>query len=254
MFIGSKRSLLYRQTTSATSTWSPSSLFASAQPGCIFDASNTESVKQDDAGTTPGVVDSPVGRWVDQSPNAKHVTKTLTARPTWRSSGGLYWLEFDALDDRLDGGVLSDLISASVGEVIISLRATSVTLDNANVFGNHKVWTDDNIVQGIAIRVGSIAYGYSWDGAVDAASTTYTANTDAVLCWRHFGGNVGIASGTAAYTEVASGDATLLSGTFQIGRDYAGRVYRMIVRGGASVMTDSERASAVAWCAAGYGG
>lgn len=232
--------------------WLPSSLFSASETGLIFDASVTGSVKQDSAGTTAGVVDQPVGLWIDQGPNAKNVSKTGTARPTWRSSGGLYWLEFDALDDRLDGAVLSTIINATASEVVISLRATPVTLDNANIFGNHKVWTEDNIVQGIAIRANGLAYGYSWDGNLDAASVSYTPNTDKVLCWRHSGGNVGIADGTGAYVEVVSGSATLLSGAFQLGRDYAGRIYRMIALG--RVMTANERSSAVAWCAAGYGG
>lgn len=61
------------------------------------------SIWQDTAGTTAAAVDGdPVGRVDDLSGNARHLLQsTAAARPVYRTSGGLHWLEFDGVDDRL---------------------------------------------------------------------------------------------------------------------------------------------------------
>jgi hypothetical protein len=61
-------------------------------------------VWQDSAGTTPGAVDSPVGRIDDKSGNANHWTQaSAAARPMLRQDGnGNYYIERDGADDVLD--------------------------------------------------------------------------------------------------------------------------------------------------------
>jgi hypothetical protein len=73
-----------------------SALFAGTQ-GVWYDPSDLSTVFQDAAGTIAGAVDQPVGRILDISGNDNHASQAVSGdRPTLRSSGGLYWLEFVA--------------------------------------------------------------------------------------------------------------------------------------------------------------
>ena len=73
-----------------------SALFAGTQ-GVWYDPSDLTTVFQDAAGTVAGAVDQPVGRILDISGNGNHASQAVSGdRPTLRSSGGLYWLEFVA--------------------------------------------------------------------------------------------------------------------------------------------------------------
>lgn len=91
--------LLIQKTTGAklnlANTFSlRSALFAGTQ-GVWYDPSDLSTVFQDAAGTIAGAVDQPVGRILDISGNGNHASQAVSGdRPTLRSSGGLYWLEF----------------------------------------------------------------------------------------------------------------------------------------------------------------
>jgi hypothetical protein len=82
-----------------------SALFAGTQ-GVWYDPSDLSTVFQDAAGTIAGAVDQPVGRILDISGNGNHASQAVSGdRPTLRSSGGLYWLEFVAgVNDELRSG------------------------------------------------------------------------------------------------------------------------------------------------------
>lgn len=70
--------------------------------GVWYDPSDLSSMFQDSTGTTPAVVDSPVGRINDKSGNGKHAIQATSAnRPILRQSGGLYWLESDGVNDSM---------------------------------------------------------------------------------------------------------------------------------------------------------
>ena len=80
--------------------FNPASLFANGEEGAWYDPSDSSTVWQDAAGTTPAGVGDPVGRIDDKSGNGNHATQsTPTARPTLQVSGGLYYLDFDGTDD-----------------------------------------------------------------------------------------------------------------------------------------------------------
>ena len=82
-----------------------SALFAGTQ-GVWYDPSDLSTVFQDAAGTIPGAVGQPVGRVLDISGNGNHASQAVSGdRPTLRSSGGLYWLEFvTGVNDELRTG------------------------------------------------------------------------------------------------------------------------------------------------------
>ena len=77
-------------------------LFGSGEVGAWYDPSDSSTVWQDAAGTTPATVGDPVGRIDDKSGNGNHATQTTSAaRPVLQQSGGLYYLDFDGVDDSL---------------------------------------------------------------------------------------------------------------------------------------------------------
>lgn len=88
-------------------SWGPASLFQGGVQGAWFDPGAEGSVWRDSAGTLPALPDDPVARIDDMSGNGNHATQaTVAARPILRQSGGIYWLEFDGVDDALvTGGV-----------------------------------------------------------------------------------------------------------------------------------------------------
>lgn len=83
--------------------WSPSTLFASGETGAWYEPSPTNCFQQSDGTVAAGVGD-PVGYIADLSGNGNHATQaTAAARPTLRQTGGgLYYLEFDGVDDNFE--------------------------------------------------------------------------------------------------------------------------------------------------------
>ena len=80
--------------------FSPSALFANGEKGVWYDPSNLSSMKQFD-GVTPSTPGDSVGVIEDQSGNGIHMIQTVEAKcPILRLSGdGLYYLDFDGVDD-----------------------------------------------------------------------------------------------------------------------------------------------------------
>ena len=86
---------------SAASGWGafpidPSTL----SPSCWFDVQDLTSMWQDTAGTVAAAVGSPVARIDDKSGNGNHATQSNSGkRPILRKLAGIYYLEFDGVDD-----------------------------------------------------------------------------------------------------------------------------------------------------------
>jgi hypothetical protein len=113
-----------------------SALFAGTQ-GVWYDPSNLSTVFQDAAGTIPGAVDQPVGRILDISGNANHASQAVSAnRPTLRSSGGLYWLEFvDGINDELRTGYFLTNSLGFYSVAGLSMDSRSGTTSTSMFFG-----------------------------------------------------------------------------------------------------------------------
>ena len=86
-----------------TAAFSPASLFASGEQGAWYDPSDLTTMFQDRAGTTPVTADGQtVGKILDKSGRGNHaVAPSDAARPLYKTSAGLHWLQFDGVDDRL---------------------------------------------------------------------------------------------------------------------------------------------------------
>jgi hypothetical protein len=78
-------------------------LFGGGQAGGWWDPSDRSTLFQLSTGATPVTADGdPVGYMGDKSGNGRHLIQaTATARPTYKTSGGLSWLEFDGTTDWL---------------------------------------------------------------------------------------------------------------------------------------------------------
>lgn len=107
-----------RQVLFGRSRFNPLSLFANGAQGFIFLPSDTTTLYQDDAGTTP-VTDAgqPVGLILDKSGNGNNASQTTpTARPTYQIFSSR--LAVDKVDDRLQvtvpaGGLVGTLVLAT---------------------------------------------------------------------------------------------------------------------------------------------
>ena len=89
--------------SSGAASWTPADLFLGGEQGVWYDPSDMSTMFQDSAGTTPvTAAGQPVGLILDKSGNGNHALQTTAAsRPLLQTSGGLWWLEFDGVDDAL---------------------------------------------------------------------------------------------------------------------------------------------------------
>lgn len=98
-----------------------------------FDPATLSTMKQERTGasaTTPAAVDSPVGSHLNRGSLGGWATAPSdAARPILRSSGGLYWLEFDGTDDCLSWGAeMLGLLNAAPGCTLVAARrVTAIT-------------------------------------------------------------------------------------------------------------------------------
>lgn len=105
-------------------------------PVLWLDPYDKSTLFQDAAGTTPVTADGdPVGLWMDKSGNSNHFSQSTTAaKPTYRESGGLAWLEFDGVDDSLllSGALVKTSQVTVIAGGSVSSAATDQYLLNQN--------------------------------------------------------------------------------------------------------------------------
>ena len=87
-------------------SFTPASLFASGEQGVWYDPSDMSTMFQDSAGTIPvTAAGQPVGKILDKSGRGNHASQATAAkRPLLQTSGGLWYLQFDGVDDALSTG------------------------------------------------------------------------------------------------------------------------------------------------------
>lgn len=228
--------------------FNPISLFAAGEQGVWYDPSDLSTLFQDAAGTIPVTASGqPVGLMRDKSGRGNHATQvTATSRPILQTSGGLWYLAFDGVDDGMASGninftgtdkmtiwsgltKLSDVAIGSVCELSVNL--------------NHNNGT---FVLYAPVGAGETNYHFGSKGTVAAGSTRspFAAPHVAVLT-----ATADIASPSAALrvnaTSVAAVVTTQGAGNYgnfplYIGRrggsslPFNGRVFGLIVRGATS--------------------
>ena len=141
--IGIGATLFKVPTAYGAAAFSPASLFSNGEEGAWYDPSDLSTLFEED-GTTPASVDGPVGKILDKSGNGNHLIQaTETKCPTLRLAGGLYYLEFDGIDDGLQASAIdftgTDAMSVFAGarkeadssDVVAELSANSGTNNGA---------------------------------------------------------------------------------------------------------------------------
>jgi len=97
---------LFKRAVMGSRGFSPSALFANGEEGGWYDPSDLTTLFEED-GTTPASVDGPVGKILDKSGNGNHLIQTTETKcPTLKLASGLYYLEFDGIDDGLQAAAI----------------------------------------------------------------------------------------------------------------------------------------------------
>ena len=223
--------------------FSPAALFASGEEGAWYDPSDLSTLFEED-GTTPASVNGPVGKILDKSGNGNHLIQTTETKcPTLKLASGLYYLEFDGVDDGLQSAAV-DFTGTNTMSVFSGARkeadevAVVAELSN-NVGGSNG-----------AFRIASISsnvwrYTSKGTSGVNANATGYTPPVTSVLTGLSDITNdvntirvdgVEKASPTANQGDGPYGNWPLNLGARNSGAllQLDGRVYGLIVRGALS--------------------
>jgi hypothetical protein len=98
-------------TRAGTGAFSPAAIFAGANPGVWYDPSDMATLFQDVAGTIPVTASGQtVALMLDKSGGGNHASQATAAnRPLFQDSGGVRWLEFDGVNDRLTSSTFAAL-------------------------------------------------------------------------------------------------------------------------------------------------
>lgn len=170
-----------------------------------------------------------VGTVTDWSGNARHLTATGTARPTFRENIGgqaIRSYQFDGVDDfAQSAALLGTFITGPSYTVFVVFTPTTISTSSANAYDNDAVLGDTVGVFGLHLHsTGPKAQAYNWDNAAfDVVEKTITTNQRVLIMMRHAEGNLYMAKDGAAETLVASGDTTDLVNAFLLlGKNYSG--------------------------------
>lgn len=161
--------------------------------------------------------------------------------PSSPSSGHL--LDSDAADP------VSELISASAGYIVASIRPDVITQDSNTASSNATIFSFGSLRGGLTLRTGGIFYAYNFDGnedkAASAAGAVPIGGNPCVIEWRHEGGNIYQRVNGANETSVASGNSSDLTGVLRMGGNsltgtfFNGKIFEAMIY--STVPTQAER-------------
>lgn len=176
----------------------PAALFAEGEAGAYYDPSDLSTMSQNFDGTGAAALGLPVGRIADKSGNGHHATQpAAVARPILRQdSGGLYYLEFDGVDDKLDAG----FAISQPWERISAVRQVNHVV-GARLFGSPSGAGQGELLQATPSPNLQISSGALLGGIVGAA-----IGSNAIVTERHNGASSRAAVGNGDYV---TGDAGL---------------------------------------------
>lgn len=109
---------------------------AAYSPAGWYDADDLATLFQDTAGTVPVTADGQsVARWNDKSGNGRDWTQATAAnRPTYRTSGGKSWVEFDGVNDWMVGA--AGMLALANVAVFAGMRCIAGGADFGTVIGH----------------------------------------------------------------------------------------------------------------------
>ena len=165
--------------------FSLAALFAGGSLGWWHDPSDLSTLFQDAAGTTPvTAAGQPVGLMGDKSGYGYHVSEAvLSKRPILRTAGGLWWLEFDGINDEmsmtLDANVVLGSPASDPGYFVVAGAEYTTAPDNASPFSRDAFISDSQAYWSMWAQEEDAGV-YHWDTAARAAGAVY-AVTDAAV-------------------------------------------------------------------------
>jgi hypothetical protein len=170
---------LFKVPTAYGQGFSPASLFSSGEAGAWYDPSDLSTLFEED-GTTPASVDGPVGKILDKSGNGNHLLQTTETKcPTLKLAGGLYYLEFDGVDDGLRSADI-DFTGTTTMSVFSGARKEAdeiaVVAELSNTFGSNAGTFRLASINGNIWR-----YSSKGTSGVNANATGYTPPVTSVL-------------------------------------------------------------------------
>lgn len=223
-----------------SSGFNPSSLFAAGEQGGFYNIANLATLFSDTAGTTPASVDGQVARINDLSGRGNNLTQsTSSSQAILRNSGGLYWLEFDGLDD---GYGTSSFNAGATTAHMASLRSAHAAASVGSVFDGNSTLVANRQLIG---TMSSTNWRMSAGASVSSAASTRDAS-DHILF-----GNFAAASSTLELdaVQIATGNPSTgaLSAGIRLGSDagvaqpFNGRFYGGLIIGRS--LTASEKSA-----------
>ena len=236
-------------TSPRTGGWTPAQWFLASEQGAWYDPSDMSTLFQDAAGTTPvTAAGQPVGKMLDKSGRGNHASQANASnKPVLQQSGGLYYLQFDGVDDFLVTGNI-DFTGTDKMTVVAGVRS------NLNSYSNIlELGPDSGSENGFSLQRGFAAAG-DYAGIMYGTSQgyAYTSNFAApdtsVITAQYDIAEPSILAGELAFRRNgvvaalanASGNAgtgNFTSKPLYIGRragttfPFNGHLYQLVVRG-----------------------
>lgn len=235
-------------------------LFAAGEQGGWYDPSDLSTVFTDTAGTTPASVGQGIARINDKSGRGNNLIQaTAGSRPILRLASGLYYLEFDGLDDALVSAATVNYTATD--KVTICIGQRKEFDQSGSMLVEHTAGADSASSGGFGLDTNGYRANGAWLGgavcgsasspsSADSAAATMTSPVLAVVTMQ--GDNAGATIGTEivfrkdgvalGYGSVSAASAT---GNFSTSTTYVGarggttlcftgRMYVIVIRGAAT--------------------
>ena len=188
-----------------------------------LDPSDLTTLFQDSGGTGAVSADSdPVGYCGDKAASPHNFTQAVSAaRPLYKTSGGLKWMQFDGVTNTMDGAAISTFMTASDYDILIAGEMIAITSNlSAGSEANNGMFGDSGGYTCFVFRTatGGKMDFTNYDSGYKVATDDYTATTSFVAHIRHTGGNIALQYNSRSAQTTAAGDLGALTGTARIGR------------------------------------
>ncbi len=226
--------------------FSPKSLFSSGEQGAWYDPSDLATMFQDSAGTTPVTgADQVIGLIQDKSGNANHAFQDIEAsKPILRNVLGLWWVEFDGVDDYLktkpldftNTNKLSGFFGLRKSTTIPGSIFAELSVSSASNNGTFAIFAPPALSP--SLTFGSRARSYA--SLDNNSNPAFPIPSDASLSLLiDFAGFTNVLRVNGDQTSISSAPSAVNFGNnaLYIGRrggvtqPFAGRMYGLIVRG-----------------------
>lgn len=231
-------------------SFTPAVIFASGATGAWYDPSDLSTLFQDTAGTNPVTASGQtVALMLDKSGAGWHVQQaTAASRPVFQESGGLRWLDYDGVNDRLQppsarSPLAQPLTMWSAARLNTSPPAALRALYDSFT-GTNRITTYVN-TSGVLVSQGVGTFGtQAMTSAADFVCSVRFDNTNS----SQQVDNGSVVSGSIASAVSPDGFNV---GSSQGARFWDGRIYGIVIAGGDQLAAYGSQTKA--WLAAKQG-